>query len=128
MQKRLYLDTDWATAAAMVLLFAVCVAMEALILTRIVQGAPAPVHITWETWVAAGFGTWLFFEAKDRALRATIGVALLGTVSGIILSLLRASVTVQLANAAIVRVIDMFLWGGAGVYTIWWFSSRIRRV
>jgi len=52
----------------------------------------------------------------------------LSVASRILLQVLHATVETQLANAALLRVVDLALWIGGCVGILWWFKSKFKYV
>jgi hypothetical protein len=131
-KKHLALDTDWTSAVTMVLLFIFCALFTALSAYSIFYRHHSAERITWRTWVMVGMAAWLFVSVRTSEhksqIRAVIALMSVGPVSRIVLRIVHATVETQLANDAIVRVIDGLLFAGLGLSVLWWFKSKSRHV
>jgi hypothetical protein len=127
-RKQLALDTDRGSAVAMVVLFVFCALFAARELFEIVRGTRPVIVIAWHTWLLLGLGILYCFGTRDRWFRAFCLILALSSASRIMLHVFDATVETQLANAALLRVIDLMLFVGGCVYIPWWFKSKVRYV
>jgi hypothetical protein len=127
-KKQLALDTDWRSATAMTALFVICALIGARELFKIVHGAKPGIAVTWQTWlllaVCASWSVW----GGERWFRAVSLIMALSVASRVLLHLLNATVQTQLANAALLRVVDLILCAGGCAGISRWFKSKIRYV
>src|SRR5579859_5795077 len=125
-QKHLALDTDWVSAAGMGFLLFICAMLACGAAIRIVHGSQLVSPVTWHTWLLLGMCILGFCGAPDRAVRLVTVVVAVGPASRILLWMSRATPATQLANAALVRMIDEALYVGGCLYALWWFKTKIR--
>jgi hypothetical protein len=127
-KKQLAFDTDWRSATAMVALFALCALFGTNRLVKIVHGAPPGIAVTWQTWLQSAVFAMGAVAQSPRWFRAVSLILALSFASRILLHLLNARVETQLANAALLRVVDLILWAGGCAGVLWWFRSKLRYV
>ncbi len=126
-RKRLILDTDWISALGVALFLVACLCLAVWTFVEVVDGIPPSSRVTWETWFLAGYFIYLLLATTDRSLRFAIGLAAAGAISRVMLWSLRASMAVQIGNAAIFRVFEMFLYLGGCIFAGRWFFAKLHR-
>jgi hypothetical protein len=127
-KKHLALDTDWASASVAICAFFVFGLVGAGVVWMTLQGHFRVSPVTWWTPLFAGGLIWVGISGPDKLFRLAVFSFVLGPVLRIALWLARASTETRLENEIFVRWIDSCLYLSICVYTIYWFSTKIKHV
>jgi hypothetical protein len=127
-KKHFALDTDRGGAIGMAGAFMLCALFALRALFEIVRNTPPGITVTWHTWLLMGACIFGLFETRDRWFRTICLILALSSATRVLLRVFGATVEMQLANAALLRVIDLMLLVGGCIYIPYWFKSKIRYV
>lgn len=127
-KKHLALDTDWASAFGMVLLFVLVSIMAAILAWTTLAGRWHLSKPTYTTGFLLVFGLWLIFDARDKWLKVAVGLLVADTMLEVLCAFMHVAMGTQIAVQLIARWVDVAVFVAMAVAAIVWFKSKIRYV